>query len=76
MENMTFGERLYAEMQMKGVSQGKLAKKSGVAQTTISMYVNGKSSPRLKTVSRLCNALGISPSKLLDGTVFESEEQS
>lgn len=43
----------------KGISQRELAKKSGLDESTISLYVSGARTPNLKNHVKLCQALGV-----------------
>ena len=48
-------------------SQEKLAGEAGLDQTYISGIECGKRNPGIKNVARIAKALGITPSKLLEG---------
>jgi XRE family transcriptional regulator, regulator of sulfur utilization len=50
----------------RGLSQERLAEGAGVSQRYLSVLERGENSPTLNVVFRLCEALDISPSKLLD----------
>lgn len=43
----------------KGLSQRELAKKSGLDESTISLYMSGSRTPNLKNHIKLCEALGV-----------------
>ncbi|WP_422122897.1 helix-turn-helix domain-containing protein [Planococcus sp. X10-3] len=43
----------------KGISQRELAKKSGLDESTISLYMSGTRTPNLKNHVKLCEALGV-----------------
>ena len=49
----------------KNVSHEKLAAKAGLSRGIISTTESGKSSPTLRTIIRICDALNIKPSDLL-----------
>ncbi len=64
--------KFYREEQ--NLSQFELSLQSGVSQNMITYIETGKRSPTLKTIIKLCNALGISPAKLFDIDDKEKEE--
>ena len=49
----------------KEMSQSALAKKAGIAQSTLSYIENGSKHPHFNTLSSICSALGISLFELL-----------
>lgn len=51
--------------QSKGMSQSALAKKTGVAQSTLSYIENGDKHPRFDTLSAICKGLNVSVFELL-----------
>lgn len=55
-----FGFRLRSIMHQKGVTQAELAVRTGMPQTSLSRYVNGKHEPGLYNVDRIATALGCS----------------
>ena len=61
----TFGARLKRIRKERGLSQGQLAKKSGVYQQAIGAYERNQMSPTLKSIEWLCGALGLTASELL-----------
>lgn len=66
MQNPTFGARLKAVREVARVSQGQLARASGVDQSTIARLESGeRENPNLETVEKLAGALGISLAELL-----------
>ena len=64
--------KFYREEQ--NLSQFELSLQSGVSQNMITYIETGKRSPSLKTIIKLCDALGISPSKLFDIDDKEKED--
>ncbi|HHW43811.1 MAG TPA: helix-turn-helix transcriptional regulator [Desulfotomaculum sp.] len=60
------GHNLKKIRQNKGLSQLKLSKLSGVAQSSISEIESGKSNPNISTLRKLANVLEISLDELLD----------
>lgn len=58
-------ERLKEARKRAGLTQLELSLQSGVSQNMIAYIESGKRSPALKTVLKLCNALGVKLSDLL-----------
>lgn len=65
---MHFGIKLRKYRKIKGLSQTMLAKLTKIPQTTISDWETEKTSPNLKQIKILCEALEISIVDLLDET--------
>jgi DNA-binding Xre family transcriptional regulator len=55
-----FGLRLRRVMTMKGITQEELAERTGLTQTMISLYINGKNNPSFYAVDKIAKALGCS----------------
>lgn len=53
------GDRIRREMESCGWTQKRLAVASGIGQTAISDYVNGRKMPSLKSAVRIARALGV-----------------
>ena len=64
-ESAKLGFNLKKIRNMKGISQGKIAKELGVSRGFISTIENGKTNPTLSTITKLAKALGIPVDKLL-----------
>lgn len=60
-----FGRRVYQLMIAKGWRQSDLARHSGVPKDSISTYIRGKVLTTPVSVSKLAEALGVSPEKLM-----------
>jgi transcriptional regulator with XRE-family HTH domain len=56
---------LRLERVRRGISMNRLAQKSGLSQSMISLLERGKRTPTLATVLRIAAALNVDPSKLL-----------
>lgn len=56
---MEIGSRLRELRQKAGLSGNALARKAGVAQSTVSEIEAGHALPTLPTLNRLCQAMGI-----------------
>lgn len=63
---MTIGEKIKHTRESMGLSQGKLAKQSGLAQSSISYIESGGKKPNIETISILAKALDTPVSYLLD----------
>lgn len=59
------GDELYNARINAGLTQEKLAHKSGVDRSYISQLENNKWSPTVDVLFRLCDALGITVSELM-----------
>ena len=62
---MTIGERLQKIRKDKGLSQKAVADVLGVSVQTVSVYENGKRTPKPETVQRFADALGVEAWELL-----------
>ncbi len=60
------GIRLREVREGKFVTQAELSQATGIAEATISRIENGLQAPRISTVRRLAEALGVHPSELMD----------
>jgi len=63
-----FGEAVREAREKLGISQEDLGFESGLDRTYISGIERGVRNPTLKTIHRLCRALGARPSSLLRTT--------
>ena len=61
--------RLARLRKVKGVSQDRLSKLSGVSRVTIARIETGKSSPNLKTLELLANALKVPAIDIVEGVM-------
>lgn len=57
---------LYNTRMKKGFSQRELADRAGVSRNTIMQIENGDCTPNLETMKKLCSALGVDLSDLLE----------
>lgn len=64
---LSLAEKLYELRQDNDLSQARLAEIAGVDRKTINRIENGHFSPALDTIVRLCTALNVSPSDLVQG---------
>jgi transcriptional regulator with XRE-family HTH domain len=63
---MTFSEKVYKQMLLRGLNQQRLAQLSSVSDSEVSRVLRGKSSPSLEYAHRLAKALGVSLDYLAD----------
>ena len=59
-----FGIRLYRIMCDKGVTQPELSEMTGITQSNISNYINGRKTPSFYTVDKIARALDCSIEEL------------
>ena len=60
-----FQDRLREAMKKNKITQEILAKRTGVAQSGISAYLNGQRSPKIKTIRAMASVLGVDPTWLM-----------
>ena len=75
------GEKVRKIRQKMRLSQSELARKAGIAQSTLSYIESGRKAPQFDTLSSICKGLGISVLQLLahdepkaDKKLFEQEK--
>lgn len=56
---LDLAEALYRARQTAGLSQSELARRAGTTQAQISLVENGGRTPRLETLRRIAEALGL-----------------
>lgn len=61
-----FANNLAYYLEMHGISQNELAKRSGLEQGSISRYANASQMPGIKAVVNIANALGVSVDELIN----------
>lgn len=64
-EKSVFATNLRECMERKGVTQTALANMIGMQRQTVSLYMNGQSSPNAEILTDIANALGVSADYLL-----------
>ena len=62
---MTIGERIKKIRLEKGMTQKEVAEKCGLFDSTIRKYESGRQNPKIETVEKIANALGVETSELL-----------
>ncbi len=66
MVGITFGQRLRELRKERSLTQEDLSRRTHIHAPTIGRLERDKREPRLKTILRLADGLGISPGELLD----------
>lgn len=61
-----FGTTVRRIREQRGLSQDRVCEAAGLSQRYLSALERGENSPTLTVILQLCNALGVSPSELLD----------
>lgn len=61
---MTIGERIKEVRKEKGLTQKKLGELSGIAESNIRKYENGKQNPKIETIQKIASALEINEYEL------------
>lgn len=64
----TFGDRIAGAREASGMSQSELARRLGVAKTTLMAWEDDRSDPRANRLAMLAGMLNVSVSWLLTGT--------
>lgn len=70
---MTVGEKIRATRLQKEWTQKKLAEECGIAEPTIRRYELGKLKPKLETVKKIADALGVNPFVLITWDSYPEE---
>lgn len=64
---MTVGERIKKIRLEKGLTQKQLAEKCGIDSANLRKYESGRQNPKIETVEKIANALGVNPMLLVYG---------
>lgn len=73
---MTTGELIRNIRKAKGVTQKQLGELAGIAEPTIRSYESGRLNPKIGTIEKIANALGVSTVSLLPEESLVSLEVS
>jgi transcriptional regulator with XRE-family HTH domain len=65
-ESITFGQQLRKLRTERRISQDDLARNTGIHSTAIGRFEHNAREPRLKSILRLADGLGVTPGALLD----------
>ena len=63
--------KIKALREKKGYSQAELARRAGIAQSTLSYIESGKKSPTAHTLNAVCNGLNVSMLELLTSSQIQ-----
>ena len=75
-ENISFASELIKGRSELGLTQNQLSSKSGLSLSAIKAYETGRNMPGARELRELCNALQVSPNKLLFGKELPFESRS
>ena len=64
---MTTGELIRKYRKEAGLTQKELGARSGIAEPTIRKYESNRLKPKIETIRKIANALGVSSSQLYPG---------
>lgn len=62
---MNIGKNIADLMKIKNISQTELAKRIGVVQSAVSLWINNKREPDYKTLLEICKILDTTPNEIL-----------
>lgn len=65
--SVLFGAAVRRLREQRGVAQSVIAGAAGISVTYLSLLERGENTPTLTVILRLCDALEVPPSELLDG---------
>lgn len=68
MQTMLTGNKLRAIRHLRGISQRELAHKAGISPASLANFEAGHTDMRAGTITKLCEALGVSVIYRIDGT--------
>lgn len=69
---MTIGQRIFEQLEKKGMTQKEFSDMTGIATTTISDWRKKNTNPGSDKILVICAALGLSPEELLAGVTEDS----
>lgn len=67
--SQTIGEKIREIRKARGLTQKELGEKAGIAEPTIRRYELGKLNPKIETVKKIADALGVEAWTLVDPAV-------
>lgn len=73
---VAFGQRLRELRVECSVSQDQLASRTGIHPTAIGRFERGDREPRLRSILRLAEGLGVRPGRLVDDLVLQDFVQN
>lgn len=69
---MPTGKRIKEIRMQKGLTQKQLGDKCGIADANIRKYENGKQNPKMETLQKIADALGVPIYEFLDNDLFDA----
>ena len=67
-----FGENLKRKLKYSRMSQKELSEATGISESAISNYINGRQFPNIKSIINICYELGCDIDELIDfGSTIE-----
>jgi len=70
-----FTEQLYTYMKQENITLNRVATLSGIRASTLNNIVNRGSAPRIDTIYKICNGLGISVRDFFDFPPYNEVEK-
>lgn len=71
---MSIGERIRAERLRRGIEKGQLAERAGIDSSMLYRIEYGKTSPSVRTVTAIADALGMDAGALLSDRMMASSK--
>lgn len=73
---MTIGQRIKVARNAAGITQGDLGKRMGVSGSAIAQYETDNRNPKIETLQRIADALGVTPTYLIgyDEKIIKPEQ--
>lgn len=68
---MEIGKSIRAIAAYRGISSSELAEKSGISRTSISRFLNEKMCPKISTLKKIADALGVTVDFILKYEIKE-----
>lgn len=72
--SQTIGEKIREIRKARGLTQKELGEKAGIAEPTIRRYELGKLNPKIETVKKIADALGVDMNALYGETKTDSRD--
>ena len=76
MSKWTIGQLIRQERKKQGLTMAQLGEKMGISGSLVGRYERGEENPKIKTIERFANALGLSLSELVSDVNYLSCEDT
>lgn len=76
MSKWTIGQLIRQERKKQGLTMAQLGEKMGISGSLVGRYERGEENPKIKTIERFANALGLSLSELISDVNYLSCEDN